>query len=408
VTERLITFACALGALALFLVLFVNPGGGVDARAQVPRPTTAEHGGDGYHAAYTWLIASRLRTVSLRERFDALAAARDFAATGNVLVVTLPAKEVFRIQETRALQKWIQAGNTLMVLAALSDSPYWAQAQGGVNVGDLKVLTGLDFTLAGASAPSGAENITLQPNRAHAYFESVGPVIGAAARSQEAGVARLPYDSFVLVLAHEEGSGNALLWSRILGKGRIIVSGVGSLFTDNALGNPGNGELLANIIGANLGRHGAVIFDDFHQGLAAAYDPEKFYADPRLYLTGAILLALWFVWVLGATRLRVPVVRTAAPREADLVRANGGFLARVLPRDAAARALVAHFLRRVRARMPQARGTLEPWEYLEASSRIAAPDLAQLRGWDAQARAGRRVPLLALYNLILRIEGQVA
>ena len=92
-TERLITFACALGALALFLVLFVNPGGGVDARAQVPRPTTAEHGGDGYHAAYTWLIASRLRTVSLRERFDALAAARDFAATGNVLVVTLPKRQ---------------------------------------------------------------------------------------------------------------------------------------------------------------------------------------------------------------------------------------------------------------------------------------------------------------------------
>jgi hypothetical protein len=58
--------------------------------------------------------------------------------------------------------------------------------------------------------------------------------------------------------------------------------------------------------------------------------------------------------------------------------------------------------------MPQARGTLEPWEYLEASSRIAAPDLAQLRGWDVQARAGRRVPLIALYNLILRIEGQIA
>ena len=252
-TERLITFACALGALALFLVLFVNPGGGVDARAQVPRPTTEELGGDGYHAAYTWLGASKLRTVSLRQRFDALAAGRDFAASGNVLVVTLPAKEVFRIQETRALQKWIQAGNTLVVLAAVSDSPAWAQTQGGVNVGDLKVLTGLDFTLTGASVPGGAEPITLQPNRAHAYFESVGPVTAAAARSKEAGVVRLPYDSFVLVLAHEHGSGNALLWSRILGRGRIIVSGVGSLFSDNALGNLGNGELLANIIGAKSG-----------------------------------------------------------------------------------------------------------------------------------------------------------
>ena len=183
--------------------------------------------------------ASKLRTVSLRQRFDALAAGRHFAASGNVLIVTLPAKEVSQdSQETRALQQWIQAGNTLVVLAAVSRRPAWARCQGGVNVGDLKVLTGLDFTRTGASVPGGAElshcsRIALTPTS-----NPCGPVTAAAARSKEAGVVRLPYDSFMLVLAHEHGSGNALLWSRILGRGRIIVSGLGSLFTRQRAWHP--------------------------------------------------------------------------------------------------------------------------------------------------------------------------
>jgi len=65
-----------------------------------------------------------------------------------------------------------------------------------------------------------------------------------------------------------------VLWTRLVGDGRIVVCGLGSLFTDNALGLGDNAQLLANIIGANLAPSGAVVFDDY-QGLSAAYDPES-------------------------------------------------------------------------------------------------------------------------------------
>jgi Domain of unknown function (DUF4350) len=407
VTDRLTTLAASLGALALFLVLFVRGEGVIDPRRNVPRPTTDEMRGTGYRAAFLWLQRSGLRALSLRERFDVLFARPSLARSGNVLMVTMPGIETFRIDEMRRLAEWIRDGNTLLVLAALADNPDWANAAGGTNVGDLKVLSGLDFTSVAASKARGREAPLLVPNRAHVYFTDVTSVRAAAAHSAQVWSARIPADSFALALARERDTGKAMLWTRLLGEGRIVVSGVASLFTDRALPRADNAQLFANIVGANLSTAGSVIFDDFHQGLTSAYDPQKFYRDPRLYLTSAILLALWFIWVLGATRLRVPVTRVAAPREADLVRANAGFLARVLPRELAARRLFEHFFRFVGRRMPLAQ-TDGPWSYLASSPRIAPADLEQLRRWHGQAWTGKRVPLVRLYNLVLRMERQIA
>jgi hypothetical protein len=273
-------------------------------------------------------------------------------------------------------------------------------------VGDLKVLSGLDFNKADAGAQR-APTVTLVPNGPHAYFKGVRAARAAAPRSEEEWTARLPNESFMLALAHEEDGAKAVLWTRLAGSGRIVVCGLGSLFTDNALGLADNAQLLANIVGANLGDHGAVIFDDYHQGLSTAYDPQKFYSDRRLYLTCAVLVALWFVWVLGATRLRVPSVRISAPREADLVRANGAFLARVLPRAAAGRRLFEDFFRRVALRIPRSAAQGGPWEYLQASAHVSASELGQLRHWHTQAYSGARVPLVRLYNLIRRISRQI-
>jgi Domain of unknown function (DUF4350) len=410
-TDRLTTLAVAFGALALFLLLFVHGEGGLDRSRSVPRPTTEERG-SGYRAASSWLTASGIRTVSLRERFDTLSGRRDLAPAGNVLVVTLPGTENYRGAEGRRLQQWIRAGNTLIVLAALSDNPEWSAVMGGVNVGDLNALSGLDFNKWTVEDPrrngQGSSAVVLLPNRPHAYFAHVGSALAQFDPPAEDWSVRIPYDSFMLSLGHEREALRGVLWTRLLGSGRIVVCGVASLFTDKALPLADNAQLFANMMGTNLGRRGAVIFDDFHQGLSAVYDPEKFYRDPRLYLTSAILLAVWFIWVLGATRLRIPVTRIAAPREADLVRAHGGFLARVLPRDAAARRLVEHFLRRVAKRMPARAAPGDPWDYLRTCARIAAQDLAQLRRWHAQACSGERVPLVRLHNLILRIDRQMA
>jgi hypothetical protein len=151
-----------------------------------------------------------------------------------------------------------------------------------------------------------------------------------------------------------------------------------------------------------------VLFDDVHQGLGAAYDAAKFYTDRRLYVTVGVLAALWLAWVLGSTRLRVPVTRTATPREAELIRAAGGFLARVLRTDAGARRMLDNFFRRISERAPERRAVGVPWDLLERNPRIAPADLEQLRTWYSRAYAERRVPLERLHNLIVRIDRQMA
>jgi hypothetical protein len=421
VRERLITLLCALGALALFFTMFLRgdvPGG---TGRDVPRPTTEERGGNGYHAAMEWLDGEHLRVVSLRDRFDKLENRRGLAPTGNVLIVTLPAVAVFKTEEFRPLDRWVRAGNTLLVLAALSDTPDWAYFQKGMTASDLNLLTGLDFETARSrdqrlNAPAtpdrDSHNLaaeiaaaarrfaqpqreTLVPNKSHAYFDGVHEAVALSDYSAMPWTVKVPYEGFVFTLGRQRESGEGAFWIRPLGSGRIIVSGLGSLFTNRAIGLADNGRLLANIIGTNVGSQGAVLFDDVHQGLGAAYDPAKFYRDPRLHVTLGIIALLWLSWVLGGTKLGVPVARTPVPREAELVRATGGFLARVLTPAAAARRMFDHFLRHC------------PWGLLERQSRLAKADLEQLKAWYARANASQAVPLIRLHNLIVRINRQL-
>src|SRR5207237_2538459 len=213
----------------------------------------------------------------------------------------------------------------------------------------------------------------------------------------QAWTVRLPRDGFVLVLAHQSETGEGVLWMRPAGSGTLIVSGFGSLFSNRALAGADNARLLANIVGASVRPKGAVLFDDEHQGLAAAYDPAKFYNDPRLYGTIGVPAAVWLVWVLGGTRLRVPATRRPAPREAELVRATGGVLARGLRPAAAARRMFEHFHRRLAARSHRgAQGASLPWEGLEQHPRLTRANAQQLKDWYAQAYSAPRRPFSRL------------
>ena len=438
--ERLITLVLALGALVLFIIMFVRPEGNVGARKDVPRPTTAERRGNGYYGAMSWLESENVRAISLRDRFDALSTRNDLQLTSNLLIVTLPAAAPFKANEFLPLDRWIRAGNTLLVVSALSDNPDWAFRLTGLAPGDLNLLTGLEFETARDRklrlehvAPTGrrtgavanfpdanAEKLedfraflkpqraTLVANRNHAYFRNVHEVIALSDYPRQAWTVKVPYEGFVLSLGHIRETGEGVLWTRPLGEGRIIVSGFGTLFTNRALGLADNARLLANIVASTVGPQGAVLFDDAHQGLGAAYDPGRFYKDGRLYITLAILIALWLTWVVGSTRLRVPVVRIPAPREEDLVRATGGFLARALRADAAARRLFDHLFQRVRTYMLDLEDDTDPWNYLERHPRIARADIEQLRVWYADACASRRVPLQKLQNVMVRVQRQIA
>jgi hypothetical protein len=433
VKERLITLLCALGALALFSIMFLNREGMSGARFDAPRPITAERRGNGYHAAMTWLENEHIRSVSLRDRYGTLAGRKDLTPTGNLLIVSLPVRTPFRTEEFVPLDRWIRAGNTLLVMAALSDNPDWHADFGGYEQGNVPLLTGLevettkerDQRLARRASFGLQEDepdlepreafrgyreplrTTIVPNREHAYFEGVKEVVALSDYPRRVWTVKVPYQGFVLSLAHEKGTVEGAIWTRPLGNGRIIVSSYGTLFTNRAIGLADNATLLANIVSVNVGEKGTVLFDDGHQGISAGYDPDKFFADRRLYTTIGILAALWFVWVLGSTRLRLPESRNPAPREVELIRAAGSFLSRALPAHAGARQLIQNFFRRVCTRAGLA-ADRTPWELLERNTRINPSDLAQLRRWSEDAESGRRVPLRPLHNLILRLDRQMA
>ena len=87
--------------------------------------------------ARTWLRLEGVKTESLRQRLESLATHTELAATGNLLIVTLPTSAAFESAEQIALDRWIRAGNTLLVMAALSDNPDWSFAVGGAAPGTL-------------------------------------------------------------------------------------------------------------------------------------------------------------------------------------------------------------------------------------------------------------------------------
>ncbi len=415
--ERLITLACAIGALALFLGMFLRRDEAAKGD-EMARPTTEERRPNGYHGALVWLDQEHIKTLSVRDRFNELVTRPGLPSSGNLLIVTLPAATAFKTEELRPLENWVRSGNTLLVLAALADNPNWAFALGRPAAADLSLLTGLEFAtvkrdarendvgsrIARTARAFAQPRISrLEPNGPLPLFDGVRAGLALSDYPAQTWTVKIPYDGFVLSLAHERETGEGVLWMRPWGRGQVIVSGFGSLFTNRALGLGDNGRLLANMVGASLRPGGAVLFDDMHQGLGAAYDPTKFYSDPRLYESVAILSAVWLCWVLGSTQLLFSSSRMPAPREAELVQATGGFLARVLTNDAGARGLFDHFFHEVCQGHPGGAGARAAWQLLEGHAGVAPADLRQLQEWYAAAMAARKVPLERLHNLMLKI-----
>ena len=458
-SERGSTALLALGALLLFFVVMFGGRSGGGAEVGPDRPTSVETAGNGYSSARQWLEREGVRVVSLRDRFGALARLAPAVPQGaSLLVLTLPGAGPIQTRELLPLDRWLRDGNTLLVIAALSDAPDWSQASASADAFDLKAVTGLEFEsvpqrrariaaegprpglpprrsptpetrdpgaaqgeagvpvsrtgsrLLAQPAPSVAE-----PVRREGLLEGVVSLFGESDFRRTPWAVRMPYDGLVLELARDRESGEGVLWSRPLGRGHIVVSAYGSLLSNRAVARGDNARLLANLVGAAVGPRGAVLFDDGHQGLSPSYDPQQLFGDRRLHLTLALLIGLWLLWVLGATRLRTPRQAEPAPRPADLLRAAGGFFARVLAPAAAARRLCEHFFARLQRRIDRGPGRAmrpgvrePPWDWLARHPQVAADDVVQLRAWYGQACEGRRVPLARLHNLLLSLDRQVA
>lgn len=426
--DRLLTLALAVGALAAFYVVIAPKP--APPQERVTRPLSTEKGPNGYLGLQRWLVDEGIGVISLRERYGGLATIAPTAPTGNLLITTAPQVYPLRNSEAQPLEDWIVAGNTMVVLAGLSDTPEWSMDT-GVDpqfLDHLQTMTGLTFKEIPPPAPKEGqaaqqattprdavlaftrlaepERFESSPNGKHPLLDKVQSIV-AVSEFPSARWQASSERAVVLELASDHKSGVPALWLVPWGDGQIIVSAYGSLFTNKALGERDNARLLANIVQWSLGEKGRVIIDDAHQGLVSFYDPDKFFGDARLHRAVLWLLALWLVFVLGPRRLRGATSGWNPLDVTSFVRATGGFMARVLRPAAAGQQLFANFFNEIRSRLGMTPDGAPLWDWLAAHAVIPAADLNRMQDLHQRVAERRRVDLAELYNLIARVRAQL-
>lgn len=413
--DRLITLAGGLLALYL-LVLLLVPSPQVD-EAPSSWPLSTDPGPDGLLALRRWLEQGRVPLRSLQTRYDDLLTDPELASVGNLLLLSLPQRLPARPGERLLLHDWLAQGNSALILVARHDAPDWSrQAEGGSRA----LLTALNLRFSrgqvaaadrGHPRKSVAVAQTLRPAGAHPLLEGVR-------RVRVKGVRPPPLDwrllgrgsdrTTLVLLRHEQGEAPAL-WQARVGEGRVWVSSYAGLVSNAVLGQAQNAALVANLLRRALGPRGTVVFDDMHQGLSQLYDPDAFFADPRLHNTIGLLLVLWLLYLAGRTNRLAPPRRGEVPaRGVDLVHAVAGLYARRLRPAAAGRALLGSFFNELRERHGLPRNGEPAWELLEGAARAPAADLQRLRRLAQGLSAGRRAPLQELVNVMHRLRKQLS
>jgi cbb3-type cytochrome oxidase subunit 3 len=421
VKERLVTLALAICALALFWILLVPKPR--PAAAAAPRPLTTGADGEGYFAAARWLTAAGVPTLALHKRYAQL---RDVTIsaqpTGNLLITTMPYGVVLNPEEYSALDGWIGAGNTVLILAGLDDTPVWSALSTNF-VPELQRIAGIEFkpvqaptadslTKAKAGLVSvltpGGGAIELHPSGRIGLLEGIRHLATLSPLPSQQWQAKALDELPVLELARRMDSADPVLWVRNSGNGAIIVSAYASLFNNQLIGSMDNARLLSNIVAWSLQPGGRVIFDDAHQGAMDEYDAGKFFADPRLHRTLLWLLALWLVWVLASQPLRAAAGHSADLDEGALLRMTARFFAGALRPGASAQWMLDEFFDRLRGRHGLASSNAPPWDWLAAHAGVPGGLLVELRDLYARNQGGRRVSLVRLQQILSQLSGQTS
>jgi hypothetical protein len=436
--DRLVTLLGALLALAILYALFFQRAG----EPPITKPLSIEAGRNGYLGLWNWLERERVRVVSLRNRYATLRDDASFAESGNVLIVTMPFRTPLRDSEVEPLHRWVERGNTVLLLAALDDSPEWLTIANQIDFQtDIAALTGLRFTNVRSAPRSGANDADAASDAAEHEAETGEKPRVPASAAAIAGSRRPPIpprteieldaavdhpllagvewlrgysddaselwslpnidrDRLVLRLATESTSGLDALWQLPRGRGQLILAASGSLLANRNIGEGDARAFVRNLLHYHLGAGGAVIFDDMHQGLSSLYDAAALLRDDRLWHTIWFVLVAWLVYILGSSnRLAPPSTPRSVPRQGDFIAAAGGFMARRLDRRAAGLLLIEEWLAQVR----RARG-LPPgtplWPELEATPTIARRVYEELHGFHRTLEGGRAVDLVRLHNAL--------
>jgi uncharacterized protein DUF4350 len=450
VKERLATAVLAAAALFLFYGLMLpKPQPPGQERSQ---PQSIDKGPDGQWALWRWFETQHVPVVSLRRRYDDLAGSTgSVGSTGNVLITVLPHRVPMRAGEADAIRHWVAAGNTLLVIAALDDTPTWTLGIEQTLLQETEELTGMKFSVIPKKPPAegprtlplspsartisdrqpadqpppadrGAQRgqdltgelkdlvkhpeIELEPVGSHPLTADVHTVhahLSLPSSRWRAGTS----DAAILTLLQRRDSGAAAMWLLRSGEGQVIVSSVASPWANDEIGREDNARLLSNILRWSRAPAGRVYFDDAHQGLTDYYDAQAFFADPRLHRTIGWLLLGWLAFVLGPLPLRSTYSLWKPLDEMALVDASGRFYSVAVEPIEAAQRLFDNFFNRLRAhlRLPQNGAPL--WEWLQVQGTVAPHERKQLQSLYRRVQMGRRVRLAPLQTLLSDMEGKL-
>lgn len=416
--DRMLT---VLGALAAGLAVYALAFGSGN-EPPVSRPVSTESGRNGYRAVAAWLASEGVAVESFRTRFDeSVIADERLPPVGNILITTMPHRYAMRRTEQQVLRAWVRLGNTLLVLAALDDTPEWTAASATLTfTSQLEALTGVEFDAyfqpfdsgeaPGGVAPVGygidaKSEVVFEPVVEHPLLTGVTTLRGYSDGISSIWQPSRPTgDGLLLRLAAEQSSGLGGLWQLPVDSGQILVSASGTLLSNHTIGESDAAAFLANVIQHHLAPDGAVIFDDMHQGLSALYDPAAFYGDPRLRASLYFLVAAWLAWLVGSSnRLAPPVSSRELPRHSDLHEAVGGLMARRLDRRTMGRMMLDEWMESVTTEKHIEAGAGESgWSALARVPALSPTLRADLERCHERLQHDRPVDLTRLHNLLNR------
>lgn len=427
--QRLITLGLAAAALILFYVLcFPHSNSG-----NVSFPTTEESEPDGLMAAWRWLQAEHIPVSRLRFRYQKLEDASAWPVnTGNVLLTVMPYRLAVAEPEWQALARWINAGNTVVILAALDDTPKWSPYFAATLLAQLQRASGLQFqtVLSTAEAPRATQqgpassqtlsngllsllepaHISIEPRGSHPLLAQVQQ-LQAVSELPSSSWRVVPQDGQLLLALAQRADTPAhepVVWLKSQALGQLIVCSVATLFSNQQLDQADNARLLSNIVAWARAPAGTVIFDDAHQGLVAFYDAQAFFRDPRLHRTLGWLLLLWLAFVLGPLRLHDTHRDWQPVDETGIINASGRFFSAAVTRSDAARRLLENFFNRLRRRLGLQENGAPLWDWLQAQAKVSDAQRLELQRLFERAYAGQRVALVKLQNLLALLQEEIA
>ncbi len=409
--ERLKTGLTAIAVLGVcIIVLLPEPPPSM--------PTTLDIQKDGLAGLKQWLDHESVETVSYRHNFNELTDLELSSKTGNLLVTTMPFKGFTTSDELRALTKWVESGNTVLILAAINEIHNWSMNTKPrslhANIRDITggrivpIKKGKGFLYTNREA-IGPETLAFHPNVINALTNDVGRLAGITDQPARLHTLSIDVQSHggysVLAWIEVDSSGQEttypVMWSITREHGHILLSTSSSLLSNRAIGIADNRKFVQNLLHEHVAKNGTVLLDDYHQGVRDIYDVDAFWKDKRLYASMGFLVLLWFLYIIGTSPRIAPVrEHKQLARQEDFVKSVGGFFARKLSKNSIGRLIISTWLKEIETKY--AYSSEDVWMTVRSLARDTAA-LEKLQTMYEKLELGYAVDLTELNNLILQV-----